>query len=446
MIGPRTGNAITDGDGNIQAGGNVGIPPEQHERMLREAKAELRADLEAKFKEAKRADAAERDALQSKIEILQTKLAETERRLSDPGAAYREYQKKIRELEQLLEGATDSTSAIGANRIADARAEAERGEYAKADQIFAEVQELEQAAVKRAAEAAHGRGLIAEEEIRWQDAARHYAEAARLAPGYDTLRRAQEYAWRAGQFKSADRCGADLAALARNEGTQEQIASALNGHAVTMQAQGRVAEAEELFREALKIDRKTIGKTHPDYSTHLNNLASVVQAQERVAEAEELYREALEIGRKTIGQGHPNYASGLSNLALVVRAQGRYPEAETLSREALGIDRKTIGTAHPDYAIHLNNLALVVEAQKRNPEAEGLYREALEIARNTIGAAHPDYAIRLLNLGSLVAETGRVADGRDMLEQALAIFRATLPPDHPHIAKAQRRLAALPDP
>jgi tetratricopeptide (TPR) repeat protein len=487
MLGPRTGNAITDGDGNIQAGGNVGIPPEQHERMLREAKTELRTDLEAKFEEAKRADAAEREALQLQIEVLQTKLAETERRLSDPDAAYREYQKKIRELEQLLEDATDATSAIGANRIADARAEAERGDYAKADQIFAEVEELEQAAVKRAAEAAHGRGLIAEEEIRWHDAARHYAQAARLDPGFDTLKKAREYAWRAGTLDAAHRYGADLLSLARNEGRQEQLAMALNEHALTIEAQGRYDEAEGLYRQALEIARATIGEGHPDYATGLGNLADVVQAQGRYAEAEALYRQALEIDRATLGEGHPNYATRLGNLAGVVRAQGRYAEAEGLYRQALEITRATLGEGHPDYAtrlnnlagvvqdqgrheeaealyrqaleitratlgeghpsyaIRLNNLAGVVRAQGRYAEAEGLYHEALEIDRATLGEGHPDYAIDLVNLGGLLGQTGKVAEGREMLEQALAIFRAALPADHPHIGVVEGHLAALPD-
>ncbi|WP_179141897.1 tetratricopeptide repeat protein [Salibaculum halophilum] len=412
--------------------------------MLREAKAELRADLEAKFEEAKRADAAEREALRTQIDMLQTKLAETERRLADPEAAYREYQKTILELEQLLEDATDATSAIGTNRIADARAEAVRGDYAKADRIFAEVQELEQAAVKRAAEAAHGRGLIAEEEIRWHDAARHYADAARLDPGFDTLFKAREYAWRAGKLDAAHRYGADLLACARDEGTQKQLAEALNGHALTINAQGRYAEAETLYRQAMKITSATIGEEHPAYATCLNNLATVLQAQGRYSEAEGHYRQALEIDRATLGEGHPNYAIHLANLGGAAEDQGRVEDAEELYRQAMEIDLATVGEAHPAYATGLNNLAGAVLAQGRVEEAEGLVRQALQIGRETLGEEHPSYAIRLGNLGRLLVQTERVAAGRGMLEQALAIFRATLPEDHPSITDAERRLADLP--
>ncbi|SHK04327.1 hypothetical protein SAMN05444000_117102 [Shimia gijangensis] len=98
VLGPKTGNKIESGDGNIQAGGNVGIEPARHERMLQEARDELRVDLEAKFAEAKRADTAEREVLDLKIEVLQGKIAEYEKRLANPEVAFREFQRTNQDL------------------------------------------------------------------------------------------------------------------------------------------------------------------------------------------------------------------------------------------------------------------------------------------------------------------------------------------------------------
>jgi tetratricopeptide (TPR) repeat protein len=117
----------------------------------------------------------------------------------------------------------------------------------------------------------------------------------------------------------------------------------------------------------------------------VNNFVGVVEDQVRFVEAEEFFRKALEIGRRTIGEEHTDYAIRLNNLAMVVQAQGRFAEAEGLYRQALEIDRATIGAGHPDYATRLNNLAGAVRLQGRYAEAEGLYREALEIGRRTIG-------------------------------------------------------------
>jgi tetratricopeptide (TPR) repeat protein len=442
---------------------------DQHLTILQKREEHLEARLST-------AHAEEKDLLQRQITELQAQIANPEESLAKA-------QKRIADLEALLDR---EANQIGADRIAEAKAALEQGDYSLADDIFAEIEAKNELAVQETARAAYGRGEVAEAEVRWGDAHKHYANAARLDPSFDNLRNAREFAWRAGDYTAAHRYGEALLAFARKDGTQEQLSLALNEHALTVQAQGRYAEAEGLFREALDIDRATIGEGHPSYAIHLNNLANavraqrrhaeaeglyreavaitreavgeghptyaiqlnnlagVVQAQGRHEEAEGLYREALEIDRVTIGERHPDYAIHLSNLAGVVRAQGRYAEAEELYREALEIDRATIGDGHPDYAIDLNNLAGAMEAQGRYAEAEGLYREALEIGRATIGTGHPDYAIDLNNLAGVLVEQGKPEEARPLYEQALEIFRATLPPDHPYIAGVQAHIANLP--
>ena len=73
-----------------------------------------------------------------------------------------------------------------------------------------------------------------------------------------------------------------------------------------VEAQGRYLEAEGLYRQALEIDRATIGEAHPDYATDLNNLAGVVRAQGRFTEAEGLYKQCMAILRPSLGDKHPN--------------------------------------------------------------------------------------------------------------------------------------------
>ena len=349
---------------------------------------ELKADLEA---ELTKADRAEQDQLRARI-------AELERQLSEPETALKEAQAKINDLEARL---SREANTLDPEKLASARAALEKGDFSLADDLFAEIEARTELEVQQAARAVFGRGEVAEAEIRWADAAAHYAKAARLDPNYETLIKASDYFERAGEYEAAARHSEDLVALARKEETQERLARALNEHAINQSALGRFAEAEGLYREALEIDRSTIGEGHPDYATRLNNLANVVQAQGRFGEAEGLYREALEIDRATIGEGHPEYAK------------------------------------------HLNNLAGLVQAQGRFAEAEGLYREALEIDRATIGEGHPDHAARLANLGSLLRDQGQHDEARRMLTQALEVFRATLPADHPNIAAAEGHLAKL---
>ena len=58
--------------------------------------------------------------------------------------------------------------------------------------------------------------------------------------------------------------------------------------------------------------------------------------QGRLAEAEPLYREALEATRQRFDDGHPDtLASIINNLVLLRLDQGRQKEAEALLRETL---------------------------------------------------------------------------------------------------------------
>lgn len=387
MIGPKTDNSVAGSTGVTQAGRDVhGIPPETHREMMQTALADLRKDLEDKHAEARRADSAELKMLQMQIDVLNSKISEQERRLADPEQSYQDYLSRIAELEQLLENATVE---IGENRIKDATAAMEAGDNSLADQIFAEVEEHEAKAVARAAEAAFGRGLIAEEAIRWADAARHYARAARLLPEYRTYRKASEFGRLSGDFAAALRIGAQCLAHVQRGDDEETLASALNSQAIYLYQAGRYGEAEPLFRQALEIGEKTLGVDHPDYGARLNNFAGLLLDTGRFDEAEPLFRQALGIREKRLGVDHPDYAQSLNNLAALLRATGRYGEAEPLYRQALEIDEKALGVDHPEYAIRLNNLAVLFANMKRYPEAVDLMKQALQICMNALGPEHP---------------------------------------------------------
>ncbi len=51
------------------------------------------------------------------------------------------------------------------------------------------------------------------------------------------------------------------------------MATSLNNLAVLYKAQGKYAEAEPLYKRALRIDERALGPDHPDVATDLNNLA-----------------------------------------------------------------------------------------------------------------------------------------------------------------------------
>ncbi|WP_299416706.1 tetratricopeptide repeat protein [uncultured Sulfitobacter sp.] len=412
-------------------------------------------------------------------DLLNREIAALKAQIANPEASLKEAQKRIRDLEGILERAGNE---IGGDRIAEARAALEQGDYSIADELFAEIEAREQMAVENSARAAFGRGEVAEAEVRWADAANHYARAASLSATYDHLYNASNFALKAGDFAAGLRFAKEMKRKSRAEGDKLELSSALDRAATALQnsgnypaaeplfrevlaltgelegkesesyanglnnlaglldATGRYEEAEPLYRDALEIDRKTVGEVHPSYAIRLNYLAELLRVTGRYEEAEPLFREALEITRKAVGEAHPSYAVRLSNLAGLLEATGRYEEAEPLFREALEIVRKIVGEAHPDYAVYINNLAFLLRRTGRCKEAEPLYRKALEITRKTMGEAHPDYAIGLNNLAKLLEATERYEEAEPLYREAFAVFEAALGADHPSTVTVAKNL------
>jgi tetratricopeptide (TPR) repeat protein len=79
----------------------------------------------------------------------------------------------------------------------------------------------------------------------------------------------------------------------------------------------------------------------------LNNLALLYCDQGRYAEAEPLYGQALAIRQQQLGADHPDVAASLNNLAALYRDQGRYADAEPLYLQAVAICDQQLGARHP---------------------------------------------------------------------------------------------------
>lgn len=170
-----------------------------------EIRRQMRADL---LQELKIADPSE-------AVILRARVDELERQIADPEPALAAALEENARLKELL---TRAGNQIGADRLRAASAALDRLDYQLADEIFAEIEERQKIEVQIGARAAFGRGEIAEAEVRWQDAATHYARAASLDPTPQTLSKATDFAQMAGDYARAQRLAAEYLALARAGG------------------------------------------------------------------------------------------------------------------------------------------------------------------------------------------------------------------------------------
>lgn len=369
---------------------------------------------------------------------LEQELTEVNRQLSDIESAHAEALERIHELESAL-------ANEGSEQAAEIRAALAAGNFSKADTLLAGIEDEEQGAVERTAEASYQRGIIAMLQVRWKDAATHFDRAARLGPTYERLNKAGDFAVRMANYETASHHLEKLLGLSRlayGEKSSE-TAAALNNYAVNLRAIGRYGEAEQMFREVSEIGREILDDGHPDRAIQLNNLGNVLQDMGRYDEAERLYREALDTTGKTSGVMNPDYAVRLNNLASLLRITGGYAEAERLLRQALDITRQTLGDKHPDYGTCLNNLGSLLVGTGRHDDAESLFRESADIMRQNVGEKHPDYATGLNNLANALGRAGRLEEAEVLCGQALQIFRETLGDGHPNTIAAAGGYAEL---
>jgi tetratricopeptide (TPR) repeat protein len=133
-----------------------------------------------------------------------------------------------------------------------------------------------------------------------------------------------------------------------------------------------MAEAEQLYREALRLE--------PEFGQALTGLGALFLMQKRVEEAESLFEKALSID--------PNHATALINLAMIDQSRGQ-------KDRALARLRKVV-TKNPDYAEAHLNLGSLLASMKKFDEAISHLSKAIE--------HNPKRAIAHLNLASIYME------------------------------------------
>jgi tetratricopeptide (TPR) repeat protein len=191
----------------------------------------------------------------------------------------------------------------------------------------------------------------------------------------------------------------------------------------SLSKKGRVAEAAQQYRQALRIN--------PRYAMAHFNLANVLQQQGRDAEAIKHYSTAIQID--------PADIAAHNNLGLALAKQGKWEEAIKHYLEILKIDptnakvHSNIGVAltklgeidqavshfqqaldiDPDDAEAHYNLAIALEIQQRDNEALNHYLAALK--------KNPDNALAHFNAANIFARQQKFDEAVRHYEKSLAI-------------------------
>lgn len=213
--------------------------------------------------------------------------------------------------------------------------------------------------------------------------------------------------------------------------------------AAGLRAKGRLEEAEQLYRRALREREAEPGPDHLETLTSANNLAMMLKARGKLAEAEPLYRRVLRGREVQLGPDHRDTLRSINNLAVLLQARGQLEAAEPLYRRAHSGCEAQLGPDHADTLTNMNNLAGLLKTRGRLEDAEPLYRRALEGREKQLGAQHADTLTSLNNLAVLLQMRGQLEEAERLHRRALEGREAKLAPEHPDTLTSAQNLAVL---
>jgi tetratricopeptide (TPR) repeat protein len=219
------------------------------------------------------------------------------------------------------------------------------------------------------------------------------------------------------------------------------VSESLTDLAITVRREGKLQDAEALYREGLAVDLKNHLAEESTEDEH--NLGVLLRIEKRPAEAEGMLRRALASRLQISGAEHPSTAQTMNQLAYALHDEGKLSEAEQYARASLATSRRLLGDEHPDIAVGLNHLATLLRDQGKLDEAESMLRQALAVAERTWGADQTDTARIETNLGDLLAKQGKPQESEQLLRESLRARRKILPANHPDIFDSEARLGGV---
>lgn len=200
--------------------------------------------------------------------------------------------------------------------------------------------------------------------------------------------------------------------------------------------EGRFAEAETQFAEAVRL---CTAPACPDVMRliSLTELAATVQALGRLREAERLFLQALEGCEALPEAGRLCRGALLSGLASVYVDLFEFAKAEPLLLRALSAPELT-----PQLEIRLSlDMATLMRRRGKPEEAEAYCFRGLALSQKDPKADPVEVAGLLMNIAVTRLERGRAAEAVEPAEQAVALLESALGPQHPLLAPSLGNLA-----
>ncbi|KAI9874601.1 MAG: hypothetical protein M1830_009576 [Pleopsidium flavum] len=217
---------------------------------------------------------------------------------------------------------------------------------------------------------------------------------------------------------------------------------ALSNLGVLYKAQGKLAEAEVMYQQALTGYEKMLGPEHKSRLDTINDLGNLYANQGKLMKAEVMYQQAL-TGYKVLGPEHASTLDIVNNLGGLYMEQGKLAEAEVMYQQALRGYEKVWGLKHKSTLKTVNNLGNLYMCQGKLMKAEIMYQQALTGYEKVYGPEHTWTLKTVNNLGHLYRIQGKLVKAEIMIQRALVGMQNAQGLEHTSTLKIIHNLGSL---
>ncbi|MEO1620842.1 MAG: tetratricopeptide repeat protein [Cyanobacteria bacterium J06632_3] len=173
------------------------------------------------------------------------------------------------------------------------------------------------------------------------------------------------------------------------------LIQSLADSAYLCECQGRLGEAERLYKQSLMLSERRYGPHHLDTAPRLSELAAFYVAQLRYEAAEPLLQQLVQVRSQYQPAKHIDVAQARYQLAQLYYAQQRYTAAEPLLQKVLATFTDELGGQHPQtqaaHALMVETLAAAIQARQSGKSTAPIPALDLERISELYSWAHPHW-------------------------------------------------------
>ncbi|MEQ8484702.1 MAG: protein kinase [Pseudomonadales bacterium] len=222
----------------------------------------------------------------------------------------------------------------------------------------------------------------------------------------------------------------------------EGQSSTLSNLAQLLINQGDLASGDRLLSESIRL-LKSSGAGDAKHGMAVGNRASLLVRMDRLAEADDLYQEAVERLERGLGDKHPDTLMMMTSLGYLYLRSGEHGPGATLMAHVLERADGVLEPMHPVTA-YVQNVAGALHCKAGQFErGRGLLQTSLDTRRALHGDANWSVASSMSLLGECLLLAGDRGAAQPLLVEGHARLEAELGPEDERTRSAAARLSAL---